>query len=217
MPSIIYSLTLVFQTLRPSWWAKPRLITLTLLPQFSITLVYSLKVTEYQIQGNCSNFSSFLLVIGVEVIKIATSFLAFQGICLHSNLFVYRCSTWYGLGPWLYAYLFCYLGDIDPNSWIISLLFFLIFLKVGGLGLRLISGRKKIVGLSLFFISGDSQIALLLIGVTLVFFDQQPVFFWISEIAFFSPKRWLKTYFCFCIDSFLYYLVPHIEVPPSII
>ena len=45
-------------------------------------------------QSTCSSSSfSFFLVIGVKVAKTATSFLAFQGTYLHSDLFICRCST----------------------------------------------------------------------------------------------------------------------------
>ena len=50
--------------------------------------------------------------------------------------------------------------------------FFLTFLEVGGLGLRLISLRQRIVGFSFFFIPVGSLIALLPIGFVLDFLDQ---------------------------------------------
>ena len=52
-----------------------------------------------------------------------------------------------------------------------SLPFFLAFHGVGGLGLRLISRRERVMGLNLFFVLVDSLIALFPIGVIFVFFD----------------------------------------------
>ena len=55
-------------------------------------------------QGTRSNFSSVFLVIDMQVAKTATSFLTFQGICLHGNFFAYKYNIWYGLDPWLCFY-----------------------------------------------------------------------------------------------------------------
>ena len=65
--------------------------------------------------------------------------------------------------------LFCYLSGIDPSGWItLPNSMTLVFLE--GLGLRLISKRRQ-MRLSLFFVLIGSLIAMLPIGVVLVFFD----------------------------------------------
>ncbi len=48
--------------------------------------------------------------------------------------------------------LLCYLGSIDPNGWMASPTTTLVFL--GGVSLRLISGSRGAVGLSLVFVLG---------------------------------------------------------------
>ena len=112
----------------------------------------------------------------------------------------------------------CYLGGIDSNGWLTSFLsFFLMFLRVGSLGLRLISERRRIIGISLFFIPIRSLVVLLLIGVVFVLFDQRLIFFWISEIDFPSPERWLKAGLCFYINSFFYHFVPRFQILPLIV
>ena len=79
------------------------------------------------------------------------------------------------------------LGGINPNSWVISLLsFFLTFLGVGGLGLRLISRRRWIVRLSFFFVPVKSLVMLLPIGIIFFFFDQKLISFWIPGIDLLS-------------------------------
>ncbi len=105
----------------------------------------------------------------------------------------------------------CYLGGIDPSSWMASPTTILVFF--GDLGLRLIS-RRGIVRLGLIF---WSLILVLPIGVILIFIDRRPIAPWAPRVDFPSPKRWLKPGLCFYIDSFLYHLVPHIQVPSSII
>ena len=66
---------------------------------------------------------------------------------------------------------FCYLGGIDPSSWMASSPFYLAHFEARGLDLRLISERRRVTRFSLFFILIGSLIALLSIGVVLVFFD----------------------------------------------
>ncbi len=61
----------------------------------------------------------------------------------------------------------CYLGSIDPSSWMASPTTALVFL--GGLGLRLISGGGGAVGLSLVFVLGGHILGLP-VGVFVVFF-----------------------------------------------
>ena len=112
----------------------------------------------------------------------------------------------------------CYFSSINPSSWMTSpLLFFLSFLRVRDLDLKLISGRQCIVGLSLFLVLVGSLVALLLISVVFVLFDQRFVSFWAPKIDFSSSEGWLEAGFCFCIDSFFYHLVPRIQVLPSIV
>ena len=91
-----------------------------------------------------------------------------------------------------------------------SLPYFLMLFRAGGLSLRLINGRRKVVRLSLFFVSVDNLIALLSIGVVFVFLDQQPISFWALGIDFPSSKGWLEACFYFYINSLLYHLVLHI-------
>ena len=62
--------------------------------------------------------------------------------------------------------LFCYLGGIEPSGW---KAFSSILTLLGGLGLRLISGKKG-MGFNFIFVL-RCLIAVLLIGVFLVFFD----------------------------------------------
>ena len=52
-----------------------------------------------------------------------------------------------------------------------SLPTFLVFFGVEDLGLRLVSGRKRVVELSLFFVPIGSLIGVFLISVVLIFFD----------------------------------------------
>ena len=66
---------------------------------------------------------------------------------------------------------FCDLGGIDPNSWMASLPFSLMLLGAKSLSLRLINGRKSVVGFNFFFVFVSSLIALLPIGIMLIFFD----------------------------------------------
>ena len=112
---------------------------------------------------------------------------------------------------------FCYLDSIDSGSWMTFSLFSLTLFEAEGLDLRLISRRKRVVGLNLFFVPVGSLYLLPLIGIVLVFLDQRLVFFWVPRIDLLCPEGWLKACFCFCIDSFSYHLVLHIQVPPSII
>ncbi len=60
-----------------------------------------------------------------------------------------------------------YLGSIDLSDWMVSLTTALIFL--GGLGLRLISGGRGIVKLSLVFVFIEGLVAELPVGVLFVF------------------------------------------------
>ena len=113
---------------------------------------------------------------------------------------------------------FCYLGGVNLSSWITSpLLFSLTFLGVEGLGLRLISRRRWIVGLSLFFVLVGSLVTLLPIDIILVLLDQRSVFFWAHGIDFPSPGGWLEAGFCFYINNPLYRFILHIQVSPSIV
>ena len=117
----------------------------------------------------------------------------------------------------LFFIFFCYFSDIESRSWITSSFFSLALFRAGDPGLRLISKKRKVVGLSLFFVSIGSLIMLLLIDVVFVFLDRGPVCFWAPKIDFSSSGGWLEACFCFCIDSLLYHLVPHIQVLPSVI
>ena len=106
---------------------------------------------------------------------------------------------------------FCYLDGVYPNGWMTSFLpFSLTFLGVGSLALRLISGKQRIIGLSLLLVSIGNLVALLPIGIVLVLFDQQPISFRVPEIDFLSPGGGLEAGFCFYINNFLFDLVPYI-------
>ncbi len=83
--------------------------------------------------------------------------------------------------------LLCYLGGIDPSSWMTSMTTALIFVR--DLGLRLISGRG-IMGLSLFFVL-RSLITVLPINVLQVFLGRQAMAFWVPDINLPSPGGWL--------------------------
>lgn len=67
--------------------------------------------------------------------------------------------------------LLYYLGGIDSNGWMVPLPSFLALQRARGLGLRLISGRRRVVGVSLFFVSVGSPIALFPMSVVLIFLD----------------------------------------------
>ncbi len=69
---------------------------------------------------------------------------------------------------------FYYLSGIDLSSWMTSLTTTLIFL--GDLGQNLISERR-IVGLSLVFVLVEKLIAILLIGIFLVFLPRRLISF----------------------------------------
>ncbi len=71
--------------------------------------------------------------------------------------------------------LLCYLGSIDPSGWMASSTTALVFL--GGLSLRLISGGRGVVGLSLVFVLGGFILELL-VDVLLVSFRQRVMAFW---------------------------------------
>ena len=60
----------------------------------------------------------------------------------------------------------------------------LTFFGIGGLGLRPISRKKRVVELSLFFVPIRSLIAVLSIDLILIFLNRQLVFFWILGIDF---------------------------------
>ena len=77
-----------------------------------------------------------------------------------------------------------YLGGINPSGWMTSLSTFLALFRIESLGLRLISKKRRVVGLSLFFILVGSLITMLPIGVIFIFFDQRLVFFWALGIDF---------------------------------
>ena len=94
--------------------------------------------------------------------------------------------------------------------------FSLTFFRVGGLGLRLISGKRRIMGLGLFLISIESFVALLPISVILVLFDPRFISFWAPEIDFSCPGKWLEAGLCFYINSLLYHLVLRIQILPLI-
>ena len=102
----------------------------------------------------------------------------------------------------------CYLGGMNPSSWItFPLPFSLAFLRIGGLSPRVISGKQRIVGLSLLFIFIGSLVTLLPIGIIFILLDQWSISFRTPEIDFPSSGRWLGAGFGFCIDSFLYHLI----------
>ena len=110
--------------------------------------------------------------------------------------------------------LFCYLSCIDFSSWMTSpTSMTLVFL--GGLGLRLISGKRQ-MGLSLFFILG-SLIAVLSIGVVFVFFDRRPISFRVPGVDFPNHGVWLKASLCFYIDNLLHHFFLHVQVLSLII
>ena len=99
----------------------------------------------------------------------------------------------------------CYPSCVDPSGWMTSPTSMkLNFL--GSLGLRLINGRQW-MGPSLFFILRN-LIAVLLIGVVFVFFDQRPISFRAPGVNFFNHRVWLEAGLCFCIDSFFYHFFP---------
>ena len=165
-------------------------------------------------QGTHSNSSFFFSVNDVKVAETATSFLAFWALfCIMTFLLAgvaLNVAQVFGL----VLVLLCYLNCIDPSGWMtLPISMTLVFHR--NLGLKLISGRRQ-MGLSLFFILG-SLIAVLLIGVVLVFLDQRPMSFWAPGVDFPNHEMWLKASFCFCINSFLQHFFPHVQVLSSII
>ena len=111
---------------------------------------------------------------------------------------------------------FRYFSGIDLSGWTF-LSFSLTLLGIGGLNLRLISKRRRIMRLSLFFILVRSLVMLLLMNVILILLDQRLIYFWALGIDFPSSGGWLEAGFCFCINNLLYHLVPHIQVLPLIV
>ena len=139
-------------------------------------------------QSTRFSFSSFFLITNVKIAKTATHFWFFKAfvyimIFLFANV-VFDMAQVLGL----ILILFCYLSDIDLNGWMTSSPFFLAFFRAENLNLRLISKRKRIIKLSLFFVPIDSLIALLLIGVVFVFFDQRLYFFEYQKLIFLVSK-----------------------------
>ncbi len=102
---------------------------------------------------------------------------------------------------------FCYLGSIDPNGWMASLMTAFIFF--GGLGLRLISEGGGAVGLSLVFVLEDLILGLP-IGVLLVFFCRRTMNFWAPSIDVPNIKGRLQVNLCLCIICLLYHFLPAI-------
>lgn len=111
---------------------------------------------------------------------------------------------------------FCYLSNIDPNSWITSLIVSMMVVFLRSLGLRLIS-RRRIMRLSIVLIFVFISIPVFLIGVILVFFDWQPISFWAPRINLSNLGKWLQAGLCSYIDSFFYYFILYIQVLSSIV
>ena len=96
---------------------------------------------------------------------------------------------------------FDYFDYIDPDGWTISLSAFITLIEV--MGLRLISGCR---GLRLSLILG-SFIAVLLLGVVLVFLGRRTVAFWASDIDLPNVGEWLQVGFSFWIPVLLYHFL----------
>ncbi len=92
---------------------------------------------------------------------------------------------------WRLVFL-CYLGSIDPGSWMASIASpttALVFL--GSLGLRLISKGGGAVGLNLIFVLLRYLVLGLSVGVLLVFFCQRAMTFWAPRVDFPNIEGWL--------------------------
>lgn len=147
---------------------------LTLLSKSNRTLVESLKIIKYPMQGTRSNFFSFFLLINVKVVKRATSFWllkAFVGIVTFLLVdIVLDAAQIFDLI--FVIVFFCNLSGVDRSSWIASLAVFLmtfVFLEGLSQSLRLTYiSKRKIIGLSFVFIS---------IGLLLIFFNSWSVIF----------------------------------------
>ena len=122
-------------------------------------------------QSVCSNFSSFLPVTNTKLLRPPLVFWLFR-IFIYLVTFLFTSIALNTAQVFSFVFVFFYhLDGIDPNGWITSSPFSLVVFKARSLGLRLISGREKVVQLSFFFILVGSLIALLPIDIILVFLD----------------------------------------------
>ncbi len=80
----------------------------------------------------------------------------------------------------------------------------LIFL--GGLGLRLISGGGRAVGLSIVFVLGGLILGLL-VGVLFIFFRRRAIAFRAPDIDIPNVEGRLQVSFCLCITCFLHHFL----------
>ncbi len=118
-------------------------------------------------QGTRSSSSSvFLSVIEIEVAETATSFWLVWTLGDIVTLLMAGVAIDMAQVLWRLVFL-CYLGSIDPSSWMASLTTTLIF--IGGLCLRLVSRSGGAVGLSLIFVFGGFILELP-VGVFFVLF-----------------------------------------------
>ncbi len=108
---------------------------------------------------------------------------------------------------------FRYLGSIDPGGWMASSMASsttaLVFL--GGLGLRLISGGGRAVGLSLVFVLGGLALGLP-VGVLLIFFGRRAVALWAPGIDVPNVEGRLQVSLCLYITCLLHNFRPTISV-----
>ena len=102
----------------------------------------------------------------MEIAKITTNFLTFQDTYWHSGFLFTSIIFNIAQILSLIFVLLCYFGGINPSSWIASSIVSMTFVFFRSLGLRLTISRRKIVGLSLIFIS----IAIFLINFVFLFF-----------------------------------------------
>lgn len=116
------------------------------------------------------------------------------------------------LGLILIFVFFSNLNSIDSsNKVVFSTIFILVFVFLRGLKLTYIS-RKKILN-RLILISIFPMIPISFIFMVFDWF----IALWIPKIDFYCSWGWLKAYFYFCNNSFLYHFVLQIRVMFSII
>ncbi len=100
---------------------------------------------------------------------------------------------------------FYYLGSIDLSGWMASSMASpttaLVFL--GGRGLRLISGGRGVVGLSLVFVFGALALGLL-VGVLIVSFGRRAMALWAPCIDVPNVEGRLQVSLCLCIIFLLH-------------
>lgn len=85
--------------------------------------------------------------------------------------------------------LLFYLGNVDPNGQITSLITSLILIFLWDLGLRLTISRKRVIKLSLVFVF--ISILILPIGVVLILFNQRSIAVCVPGVNLSIPGRWL--------------------------